>query len=171
MTQARILDGKRIADEALHAMKAEVDARVAAGKRRPGLAVVLVGDDPASQSYVRNKRRAAGIVGIQTFDHNLAETTEDEKYLFLTVSEGTSGNELYVKDLASGTDRKVYDALDQDVQETWAVTGVYPNMAWTRDSSDVIFWVGGKLRRVAGTGGDARVIPFTIDERGVRVLE
>ena len=78
MTQARILDGKRIADDALHMMKAEVDARIAEGKRRPGLAVVLVGDDAASQSYVRNKRRAAGIVGIQTFDHNLAKTTEDE---------------------------------------------------------------------------------------------
>ena len=77
MTHARILDGKRIADDALHVMKAEVDARVAAGKRRPGLAVVLVGGDPASQSYVRNKRRAAEIVGIQTFDHNLADTTED----------------------------------------------------------------------------------------------
>ena len=78
MTQARILDGKRIADDALHVMKAEVDARIAEGKRRPGLAVVLVGDDAASQSYVRNKRRAAGIVGIKTFDHNLADTTEDE---------------------------------------------------------------------------------------------
>ena len=43
MTQARILDGKRIADDALHVVKAEVDARVAAGQRRPGLAVVLVG--------------------------------------------------------------------------------------------------------------------------------
>lgn len=75
---ARILDGKRIADEALQAMKQEVDARVAAGKSRPGLAVVLVGDNPASQSYVRNKRRAAEIVGIQTFDYNLAAASEEE---------------------------------------------------------------------------------------------
>ncbi|PJK08109.1 bifunctional methylenetetrahydrofolate dehydrogenase/methenyltetrahydrofolate cyclohydrolase FolD [Lysobacteraceae bacterium NML120232] len=75
---ARILDGKRIADEALQAMKHEVEARVAAGKSRPGLAVVLVGNDPASQSYVRNKRRAAEIVGIQTFDHNLESASEEE---------------------------------------------------------------------------------------------
>ncbi|PJK06142.1 bifunctional methylenetetrahydrofolate dehydrogenase/methenyltetrahydrofolate cyclohydrolase FolD [Lysobacteraceae bacterium NML95-0200] len=75
---AQILDGKRIADEALQAMKQEVEARVAAGKSRPGLAVVLVGDNPASQSYVRNKRRAAEIVGIQTFDYNLAAASEEE---------------------------------------------------------------------------------------------
>lgn len=76
---ARILDGKRIADTLLDALKVQVDARVAAGKRRPGLAVVLVGSDPASQSYVRNKRRAAQKVGIEAFDHDLpAGTSEDE---------------------------------------------------------------------------------------------
>ena len=62
---ARILDGKRIAEDLLDSLKLQVDTRVAAGKRRPGLAVVLVGGDPASQSYVRNKRRAAQKVGIR----------------------------------------------------------------------------------------------------------
>ena len=63
---ATILDGKRIADDLLDGLKAQVDVRVAAGLPRPGLAVVLVGQDPASQSYVRNKRRAAQKVGIQS---------------------------------------------------------------------------------------------------------
>src|SRR3546814_11702470 len=71
--------------------------------------------------------------------------------------EGTQ-SKLYVKDLASGVEKKIYDALDQDVQETWAVTGVYPNMSWTPDSRDIIFWAGGKLRRVTGDGGEARGI-------------
>ncbi|PNS07886.1 bifunctional methylenetetrahydrofolate dehydrogenase/methenyltetrahydrofolate cyclohydrolase FolD [Solilutibacter silvestris] len=76
---ARILDGKRIADTLLDQLRVQVDARIAAGKSRPGLAVVLVGGDPASQSYVRNKRRAAAKVGIQAFDHDLpAGTTEAE---------------------------------------------------------------------------------------------
>ncbi len=76
---AKILDGKRIADLLLGDLKTLVDARVAAGKARPGLAVVLVGSDPASQSYVRNKRRAASIVGIQAFDYDMpAGTTEAE---------------------------------------------------------------------------------------------
>jgi methylenetetrahydrofolate dehydrogenase (NADP+)/methenyltetrahydrofolate cyclohydrolase len=76
---AKILDGKRIADDLLAGLKVQVDARVASGLPRPGLAVVLVGGDPASQSYVRNKRRAASIVGITAFDHDLpAGTTEAE---------------------------------------------------------------------------------------------
>lgn len=78
MTSAKILDGRAIADEALNRMKEDVRARVAAGQPRPGLAVVLVGNDPASQSYVRNKRRAAEIVGIQTFDYNLPAASEAE---------------------------------------------------------------------------------------------
>jgi methylenetetrahydrofolate dehydrogenase (NADP+)/methenyltetrahydrofolate cyclohydrolase len=76
---ARILDGKRIADELLDGLKSRVEARLAAGKPRPGLAVVLVGDDPASTVYVRNKKRAAEKVGIRTFDYDLpAGTTEAE---------------------------------------------------------------------------------------------
>ena len=80
---AKILDGKRIADDLLHNLKAQVDARVAAGKSRPGLAVVLVGGDPASQSYVRNKRRAASIVGITAFDHDLPAGTSEAELLAL----------------------------------------------------------------------------------------
>ncbi len=76
---ARILDGKRVADELLDGLKVRIDARLDAGKSRPGLAVVLVGGDPASQSYVRNKRRAAAKVGIAAHDFDLpADTTEAE---------------------------------------------------------------------------------------------
>ena len=80
---ARILDGKRIADELLSDLKAQVDARLAADKSRPGLAVVLVGSDPASQSYVRNKRRAADKVGIHAFDHDLPAGTSEAELLAL----------------------------------------------------------------------------------------
>jgi len=76
-------------------------------------------------------------------------------------------SKLYVKDLVSGEERKIYDALDQDVQETWAVTGVYPNMAWTPDGASVVFWAGGKLRRVGVGDGASAVIPFTIDDTRV----
>ncbi len=80
---ARILDGRRIADALLDELKSRVDARVAAGGARPGLAVVLVGNDPASQSYVRNKRRAAGKVGIQAFDFDLPTGTTEAELLAL----------------------------------------------------------------------------------------
>ncbi|MBX9731366.1 MAG: amidohydrolase family protein [Sphingomonas sp.] len=76
-------------------------------------------------------------------------------------------SKLYVKDLASGEERKIYDALDQDVQETWAITGVYPNMAWTPDSASLVFWAGGKINRVGATGGAATDIPFKINDTRV----
>ena len=80
---AKILDGKRIADDLLDGLKTQVDTRVAAGLSRPGLAVVLVGQDAASQSYVRNKRRAARKVGIVAFDHDLPATTTEAELLAL----------------------------------------------------------------------------------------
>ena len=80
---ARILDGKRIADDLLDRLKLRVDARVAGGQARPGLAVVLVGQDPASQSYVRNKRRAADKVGITAFDFDLPAGTSEAALLDL----------------------------------------------------------------------------------------
>jgi methylenetetrahydrofolate dehydrogenase (NADP+) / methenyltetrahydrofolate cyclohydrolase len=81
--QARILDGRRIAEALLDDLKARVDARLAAGGSRPGLAVVLVGDDPASAVYVRNKRRAAEKVGIRAIDHDLAADASDAELLAL----------------------------------------------------------------------------------------
>lgn len=75
---ARLLDGKRIADELLDRLQARVAARVAAGKPRPGLAVILVGDEPASSVYVRNKRRACRHVGFESFDFDLPSATPGE---------------------------------------------------------------------------------------------
>ncbi|MFK3649682.1 bifunctional methylenetetrahydrofolate dehydrogenase/methenyltetrahydrofolate cyclohydrolase FolD [Lysobacter enzymogenes] len=80
---ARILDGKRIAEELLDNLKAQVDRRVAAGLSRPGLAVVLIGNDPASSVYVRNKRRAAQKVGIRAIDYDLPSDPGDEALLAL----------------------------------------------------------------------------------------
>ncbi len=77
-------------------------------------------------------------------------------------------SQLWVKDLASGRERMIYGKLDLDVQETWAVTGVYPNIDWLPDSSGLVFWAGGKLNRVGRDGSSHAVIPFTInDTRGV----
>ncbi len=72
--------------------------------------------------------------------------------------------QLWVKDLASGRERMIYGKLDLDVQETWAVTGVYPNMDWLPDSSAIIFWAGGKLNRVNRDGSGHSVIPFAVND-------
>lgn len=75
---AQIIDGKAIAKELRAQLKLKVDARIAAGSRAPGLAVILVGADPASQVYVRNKRRACDEVGIKSFSYDLpADTTQE----------------------------------------------------------------------------------------------
>ncbi|MEO0500943.1 MAG: amidohydrolase, partial [Pseudomonadota bacterium] len=73
-------------------------------------------------------------------------------------------SQLWVKDLETGEERALYTDLDRDVMETWAVTGVYPNMAWTPDSRDILFWAGGRIRRISSDGGETRVVPFRIDD-------
>ena len=82
-TPARLLDGKRIAEDLLDNLKAQVDRRIAAGKPPPGLAVVLIGSDPASGVYVRNKRRAAQKVGIRAIDYDLPAQATDVELLAL----------------------------------------------------------------------------------------
>lgn len=71
---AQIIDGKVIAEEVRKAVAAEVAAMVAAGKPRPGLATVLVGENPASQSYVGSKQKACAQLGIESFGHKLPAT-------------------------------------------------------------------------------------------------
>jgi methylenetetrahydrofolate dehydrogenase (NADP+)/methenyltetrahydrofolate cyclohydrolase len=80
---ARLLDGKGIAERLLDDLAARVRARLAAGRSRPGLAVLLVGDDPASAVYVRNKRRACLKVGIEAHDFDLPADTADADLLAL----------------------------------------------------------------------------------------
>jgi methylenetetrahydrofolate dehydrogenase (NADP+) / methenyltetrahydrofolate cyclohydrolase len=68
---ARLIDGKAIAAQVREEVAAEVAAWMLAGNDRPGLATVLVGDDPASAVYVAGKQRASAEVGIEAFDHRL----------------------------------------------------------------------------------------------------
>lgn len=75
---------------------------------------------------------------------------------------------LYLKDLRSGKERRIYDDLDRDLQEIWAVHGVYPNMDWTPDSKSILFWAGGKIRKLNVANGAAEVVPFRVtDTRAV----
>ena len=76
---ANIIDGKRISAEIRAEIKAETEAFAAEHGYRPGLAVIIVGEDPASQVYVRNKRKACEEVGFYSEAYELpAETTQEE---------------------------------------------------------------------------------------------
>lgn len=76
---AQLIDGKKIAAQVRQRVADGVKARLAKGKRAPGLAVVLVGNDPASQVYVGNKRKACDEVGFLSVSHDLpASATQAE---------------------------------------------------------------------------------------------
>lgn len=80
---AKIINGKAIADAMLDEMKTRVEARVAQGKRAPTLAVILVGADPASHIYVRNKRLACQKVGIRSLAYDLPSSITQAELMVL----------------------------------------------------------------------------------------
>jgi methylenetetrahydrofolate dehydrogenase (NADP+) / methenyltetrahydrofolate cyclohydrolase len=80
---ATIIDGKTIAADLRAAVKAETQRLTATHGIAPGLAVVLIGDDPASQSYVASKSRAVTEVGMRPFDHHLPATVSEAELLAL----------------------------------------------------------------------------------------
>ncbi len=80
---AKILDGKAVAAEIRQSVRASVDARVAKDLRRPGLAVVLVGENPASEVYVRNKRKDCEEAGILSRGFDLPAQTSQADLLKL----------------------------------------------------------------------------------------
>ncbi len=80
---AQLIDGKALASKIRKEIAEEVAKQVQAGRRRPGLAVILVGQDPASQIYVRNKSLACEEVGIQSFYHGLPESSTETALLTL----------------------------------------------------------------------------------------
>lgn len=80
---AQIIDGKQIAAGIRQTIKQQVEARLASNLPAPGLAVVLVGNDPASEVYVRNKRHACDETGINSISHDLPVDTTQEQLLRL----------------------------------------------------------------------------------------
>lgn len=80
---AQIIDGKAIAENLLNSIKARIDQRLQLNKRAPGLAVILVGADPASSIYVRNKRLACEKVGVRSVAYDLPASTTESELLML----------------------------------------------------------------------------------------
>ena len=71
---------------------------------------------------------------------------------------------LHLFDIASGAVRVVYRDLERDMQETWAIHGVYPSIAWTPEGKSIVLWARGKIRRVDVASGEAEVIPFHVKD-------
>lgn len=82
---AQLLNGKAVAAALKEEMRAKVSDKMAAGMRQPGLAVILVGEDPASAIYVRNKADACEQVGIRSFHHQLSADISEQALIDLII--------------------------------------------------------------------------------------
>lgn len=80
---SQIIDGKQAAEDLIDRIKEGVDKRLRAGHRAPGLAMILVGDNPASKVYVRNKEKACARSGILSFMHRMPDTVTQDDLLIL----------------------------------------------------------------------------------------
>ncbi len=123
-----------------------------------------------------NKDPNAGIYSIFRLDRRTGETDElisgpggavrptpsPDGELLAFVRRVRDKTVLWMRDLTSGEERPLYDGLDRDMQETWAIHGVYPRMAWTPDSASVVFWAGGGIHRVSLGTRVVTDIPFHV---------
>ncbi|VVC75719.1 Bifunctional protein FolD protein [Aquicella siphonis] len=80
---AQLIDGKAIAAQLKAELSEKISEKMTAGHRRPGLAVILVGADPASGIYVKNKRESCEQIGIQSFFYALPDNIEESELLKL----------------------------------------------------------------------------------------
>ncbi len=71
---------------------------------------------------------------------------------------------LHVLDTESGSIRPVYDQLERDMQEAWAIHGVYPSFAWMPDGQSLVLWAKGRIRRIQVDDGQETLIPFHIKD-------
>ncbi len=77
---------------------------------------------------------------------------------------------LYIHDMDTGEEWPIYDALNKDQQEAWAIFGVYPNFSWMPNNRDIIFWSGGKINKINTTTQEVTNIPFTV-EANIKIAE
>ncbi|MCO8125249.1 amidohydrolase family protein [Stieleria sp. TO1_6] len=76
---------------------------------------------------------------------------------------------LHLYDLESGAIRLIYDDLERDMQESWAIHGVYSGFDWMPDGQSIVIWAKGKIRRIQIADGHAEIIPFRVrDQRRVQ---
>ncbi|SET71449.1 amidohydrolase family protein [Thalassotalea agarivorans] len=88
----------------------------------------------------------------------------DGKYLAY-ISRDDFQSKLYLYNLKSGEHTLIHDKMERDMQETWAIHGVYPTMAWTPDSEEIIYWQGGTFHRLDIESKKAENIPFEVNTK------
>ncbi|MBY0368103.1 MAG: PD40 domain-containing protein [Proteobacteria bacterium] len=92
----------------------------------------------------------------------------DGKYLAF-IRRVRNQSTLFLKDLATGVERPAWSGLSRDLQEIWAMWGVYPSFAWMPGSKEIVIWAEGRIWRVDPFKGTAAEIPFHVkDTRELR---
>lgn len=132
----------------------------------PGSTFIYAQDSNTDLFNIKRYEMATGEIetAVSGYGGSVRPTPSPDGRTMAFVRRERAKSKLYLKDLNSGEERKVYDDLDQDMQEVWAVHGVYPNMDWTPDSKSVVFWAGGKIRRLNIESGDVQTIPFRVSD-------
>uniref|UniRef100_A0A832MM07 Amidohydrolase n=1 Tax=Eiseniibacteriota bacterium TaxID=2212470 RepID=A0A832MM07_UNCEI len=140
-------------------------------------------DATPGRTFEYNKDANGAIYAIQRLDRETGEITtfaggpggairptpspDGRSVAFIRRVRGASV--LWLADVATGAERPLATGLDRDLQESWAIHGVYPGMAWTPDAASIVYWAGGKIRRVEVATGRVREIPFHVrDTRRVQ---
>lgn len=134
-------------------------------------------DDTPGNTFHYSKDSEQGIYAIKRLERETGDTevilegaggavrptpSPDGKYLayIRRVDFKTS---LYLYNLANGEHTELYADLDRDMQETWAIHGVYPNLAFTPDNQAILFWAGGKINKLRLADKKVEQIPFQVD--------
>ncbi len=123
---AQIINGKAIAEEMLDQIKSRINQRLNSGKRAPSLAVILVGADPASSIYVRNKRLACEKVGINSIAYDLVSDIKESELFALIQKlneDETIDGILVQSPLPSQIDEKL---IIENINPTKDVDGFHP---------------------------------------------
>ncbi|MDX3773070.1 amidohydrolase family protein [Chromatiaceae bacterium AAb-1] len=134
-------------------------------------------DDTPGKTFHYSKDSESGIYTIKRFERESGKIdvvlsgaggairptpSPDGKYLAY-IRRVDFQSTLFLYDLTSGEHIKLYDGLDRDMQETWAIHGVYPTMSWTPDNKALVFWAGGEIRKLTIADKKVATIPFSVE--------
>lgn len=133
-------------------------------------------DDTPGKTFHYSKDSEQGIYAIKRFEQETGEIevllegaggairptpSPDGKYLAY-IRRVDYQTTLFLYDLTSGEHTELYRGLDRDMQETWAIHGVYPAMSFTPDSQQIVFWAGGGIKSLSLKDKSVKDIPFSV---------
>jgi imidazolonepropionase-like amidohydrolase/Tol biopolymer transport system component len=134
-------------------------------------------DATPGKTFHYSKDSVAGIYKIKRYDRETGEietiidgmggairpTPSPDGKTLAYIKRDDFQTSLYLYDLSTGEHTQVYDKLERDMQETWAIHGVYPTIAWTPDNKELVFWAGGKIQSVDVTDKSVTPIAFKVE--------